>query len=382
MLFNDSRAFGHIFTTKGTLADLLTKHHKELEQRHSFGFPLNLPEISDDPHVFYFTGRMQIFECTTPLGVVAVNHGPSIMIDGRSGISCENDISASIKFFSPVNFDAAYDCVMTFARFFSIMAGRTQALSAVKLRKVGLPENSLLDIYSSFTAPVSGAPIQHSRDIPISPIHRPEEFSIVLNNWLSRESEWSVGRIQYLNGLAKSRSYDTDRLVAAANAFDILPSSATVADSPVSEEFESARTKCLDILIGLPKTDDRASAIGVLKRWGRANLRSKVLHRATIVKAQMPQISEHIDEILVMAIKTRNYFVHGSDDFNYIKYERFLPTFTDALEFIFSVSDLIECGWSSSEWLKKTPSSDHNYGAFLSSLPTTAIELKEEKSRK
>ncbi|RMT82067.1 hypothetical protein ALP41_01797 [Pseudomonas savastanoi pv. nerii] len=382
MLFNDSRAFGHIFTSKEALIDLLTHHHEGLEREYSHGFPLNMPEISDEPHIFYFTGKMKIFECATPLGVLSVNHGPSIMIDGKSGISCENDISASIKLSSPVNFDTAYDCVMTFARFFSIMAGRTQALSAVKLRKIGLPENSLLDIYSSFKTPVSGAPIQHFRDIPISPIHRPDEFTKVLNNWLATEPDWGVGRIQYLTGLAKSRSYDTDRLVAAANAFDILPASATVADSLVSEEFESARGKCLEILAGLPKTEDRASAIGVLKRWGRANLRSKVLHRATIVKAQMPQISEYIDDILVMAIKTRNYFVHGSDDFNYIKYQRFLPVFTDALEFVFSVSDLIECGWNSVEWLKQKPSSHHNYGAFLNSLAAIAVELKEERSRK
>ncbi len=382
ILFNDSRAFGHIFSSKKSLTDLLTHHNEMLEQEHSIGLPLNVPEISDHPHVFYFTGKMQIFECVTPLGVLHVSHGPSITVDGKSGINCENYISASITLPIPVSFDVAYNRVLTFARFFSIMAGRTQTVSAVKLRKVGLPENSFLDFYPSFTAPVTGVPLQHFRDIPISPIHRPDEFSTVLNNWLCREPTWSIGRIQYLNGLAKSRSYDTDRLVAAANAFDILPTSATIVDSPVSEEFDLARRKCLDILKDLPKTEDRASAIGVLKRWGRANLRSKVLHRASVVKAHIPQISDHIDDLLVMAIKTRNYFVHGSDEFNYIKFERFLPSFTDALEFIFSVSDLIECGWNPREWLKQDPSSHHNYAAFLNSLATIAFELREEKSRK
>jgi hypothetical protein len=114
-----------------------------------------------------------------------------------------------------------------------------------------------------------------------------------------------------------------------------------------------------------------------MKRWGRANLRSKVLYRAEIVKNHFPQITNEIDRILVLAIKSRNYFVHGSDDFEYEKYEDFLPLFTDTLEFIFSVSDLIECGWNPKAWLKTRPSRSHVYSYFINSLKSKINKLKQ-----
>lgn len=378
-LFNDSRAFGHLFSDKETLTDLLTQHHARLIKDNSLGFPLNIPKISDRPHIFYFTGNMNIFESATQLGVLSVGHRPNISIDGKSGISFENNIEASLKFSGSVNFDTAIDRMLTFSRFISTAAGRTQQISNIRISKHGLPEHSFLDVYCSFSHSVSGSALQRPNDAPIDPIYRPKEFSEVLVNWINREDEWSFGRIQYLNGLAKSRSYDSDRLVAAANAFDILPSSATVADSAISDEYNFARRKCLDILETLPVTDDRASAIGVLKRWGRANLRSKVLHRAGIVKKHIPQITDEIDEILVMAIKTRNYFVHGTGDFDYPRYESFLSTFTDALEFVFSASDFIECGWEPKTWLQHRPTGHHNYSYFISTFSEHVNLLRAAK---
>lgn len=364
-LFNDRSAFGHLFSAKNQLEDLLIRNQEIIKAHSNVTWEPSLPEISETPHILYWTGKIDIFKCSTEIGALTVTHCPSFSVDGKTGITCENNITANLEYRTPINFKKAVENISTFARFFSIVAGRTQKVKNIKIKKIDPQQNNYIDIYCSYNSATTAPPLQNSHDIPLNPIHRPDEFSEVLQNWINREYDWSIGRNQYLNGLNKNRSYDTDRLVSAANAFDILPSKATIADKEITEEYRTARDECLKILEKLTISDDRGAAIGVMKRWGRANLRSKTLHRANIVKNQIPQITDEIDRVLILAIKTRNYFVHGTDDFNYKKYEEFLPFFTDALEFVFSASDIIECGWKPALWLQSRPSYSHNYSYFI-----------------
>lgn len=367
-LFNDRSAFGHLFSAENQLKALLIRNHEIIKEHSNITWELALPEISETPHLLYWTGKIDIFKCSTEIGVLTVTHSPSFSVDGKSGIMCENNIAANLEYSNPISFEKAIDNISTFSRFFSIVAGRTQKVSSIKIKTIESLSDNYTHIYCSYNSSTSAAPLQDSNDTPLNPIHRPDEFSAVLQNWINREQDWRIGRIQYLNGLNKNRSYDTDRLVSAANAFDILPSKATIANKEITEEYSIARDECIKILKTLPNSEDRGAAIGVMKRWGRANLRSKTLHRAEIVKSHIPQISVGIDRILILAIKTRNYFVHGSDEFNYKKYEDFLPLFTDALEFVFSASDMIECGWEPKLWLKSRPSYSHNYSYFINSF--------------
>ncbi|QYX49418.1 hypothetical protein K3F43_07915 [Pseudomonas tussilaginis] len=375
-LFNDRSAFGHLFSNKDQLNKLLTQNQETIKKHFSLNYKFEPPEISETPHIFYWTGKLDIFKCDTNIASLKIAHSPSFSVDGKSGITCDNNIIAYLNFDSPINFQKAIDSISTFNRFFSIVAGRTQKASNIKIKKNDALPESYIDIYCSYNPTTPTFPLQNANDTPLNPIHRPDEFSAVLQEWIIREPEWRTGRTQYLNGLNKSRSYDTDRLVSAANAFDILPSKATVPDIEISTEYEIARNECIKILEGLPISDDRAAAIGVMKRWGRANLRSKVLHRAKIVKSHITEIMDGIDRVLILAIKTRNYFVHGSDDFNYKKYEQFLPLFTDALEFVFSASDMIECGWMPDAWIKTRPSYSHNYSYFIRSFKDEINQLK------
>ncbi|MBI6636183.1 hypothetical protein YA0871_26390, partial [Pseudomonas paralactis] len=277
-LFNDRSAFGHLFSNEIKLKELLTENHEKITTNSSLNHDLHLPEIAETPHLFYWTGKINIFECQTKIGLLTITHSPSFSTDGKTGITCNNDITAKIKLDNPINLETTVDHISTFSRFFSIIAGRTQKASDIKIKKNDSLPGKYIDLYCSYSSLITAPPLQGINDTPLNPIHRPVEFSTVLQNWIEREPEWSVGRIQYLNGLNKNRSYDTDRLVSAANAFDILPSTATVPNKEISEKYLNARTECIKILEALPHSEDRAAAIGVMKRWGRANLRSKVLH--------------------------------------------------------------------------------------------------------
>lgn len=375
-LFNDRSAFGHLFSTDSQLKTLLEINHEEIRNNSTLNFELTLPKIAETPHIFYWTGKLEIFRSKTEIGELTVNHNPSFSVDGKTGIICENNITATLKFDKPIDFETAIDNTSTFTRFLSAITGRTQSKRNIKIKKIESSPDSYLDVHCSYSPSASAIPLQSTNDIPLNPILRTDEFSTVLQNWIAREPEWRIGRIQFLNSLHKTGSYDSDRLVSAANVFDILPSASTIPNKEIPENYQAARDECIKILEALPISEDRGAAIGAMKRWGRANLRSKVLHRAQIVKSHIPQITNEIDRLLILAIKTRNYFVHGTDDFNYQKYESFLPLFTDALEFIFSASDLIECGWNPKSWLNTRPAYAHNYANFINTYHKEINSLK------
>lgn len=71
-----------------------------------------------------------------------------------------------------------------------------------------------------------------------------------------------------------------------------------------------------------------------------------------------------LEKLLKIAVKTRNHFVHGSP-LPFEKVEDFLALMTDALEFAFIVSDLIECGWQANIWSHKPKTANHPFSRFL-----------------
>jgi hypothetical protein len=172
-----------------------------------------------------------------------------------------------------------------------------------------------------------------------------------------------------VSGFEKSRVFDPDRLVSAANLFDLLPSEAVSADTVLSPEHEKARDECLNILKTLPSGDDKGSAMGLFKRWGKANLRTKILHRLSIIQASLGHGHDGLEKVVGMAVKNRNYFVHGTEDFKPEIYLDFMSLFTETLEFIAGASDLVECGWNAKEW-RERGGGRHPYGYFLHSIET------------
>jgi hypothetical protein len=74
------------------------------------------------------------------------------------------------------------------------------------------------------------------------------------------------------------------------------------------------------------------------------NLRKRV--------SEMPFLIDH-------CVRSRNYFVHGSKPKLPIDATRdFLFLFTDTLEFIFVMAELVECGWNYNRWIKQPGGSD------------------------
>jgi hypothetical protein len=89
-----------------------------------------------------------------------------------------------------------------------------------------------------------------------------------------------------------------------------------------------------------------------------------------------------LDLVIDAAIKTRNYFVHGSPGM--LRPEdcfHFAPFFTDTLEFIFGASDLIESGWDVEAWVNMGTTMDHPFGRYRVGYDKKLANLKAKLSR-
>ena len=336
--------------------------------------------------IVYFTGKECIFESDTDVGMVSVHHRPSCSLGGPSGVSIKNRLVVSIELSHPVAFNNALNKMHDVSCFLSVLAGRFQPIEQIHLTLAdpvaGMPES--LHVHQSYRQKIKARHKQHKPspgDIPLNPIQRRSEFTMVFLDWLRRHSEWRVARERYLGCLRKGNEYGVDRLVAAANMFDILPAEAVPNAAKLSDELVSARDECRARFRKLQPGIDRDSVLNVLGRVGKASLPKKIAHRTAIVEAKLGHKFPDLQFVLGVAVKCRNFFVHGnSEDIDYLKVEPLMPFLTNALEFVFAASDLIEAGWDAKRWSADFYGNGHSFARFRGEYKTSLSELRQRTS--
>ena len=371
-LFYDFDAFGHVTNADSIIDSVLAERRR-----------IRPVQTGEYPQVAYFTGKLTIIEVATRIGKVAVTHQPSFNLGGPDGVYIKNRMVVSVEPDSAVTFDTAIERMMSVVRFLSVISGRRQGVHDIHVQTTASRESvpRPLPVYWSNAPKGEGAKTSylkpHPGDVPLDSIQRPEEFSAVLRNWIAREDGWRVARARYLSGLYKSNNYDADRLVAAANMFDILPADAVPLPATLPADLDETRAACIASLKKHPPGQDRDTAIAALKRMGRPSLPKKVQHRTALVEKHFADRFSELAYVIKLAVQSRNYFVHGpSDDFNYKVVEPFLYFFTDALEFVFAASDLIEAGWNAAQWNNKPHGKGHSFARFRGDYDITLAELK------
>ncbi|MFB0948438.1 MAG: hypothetical protein QMB48_00235 [Burkholderiaceae bacterium] len=315
-------------------------------------------ESGDNPQICYYTGKDCIAEIPTKIGNISINHRPTYSLGGPRGVYISNKIFISIKPQAPVTFKSAIDNIYLLCNFLSTTAGRIQGIKDIQINLHSSNSESefpnILNIYPSFLPKTRKSYSQskpHPADIPLDPIHRPEEFSSVIQNWIDRHDDWFLSRSRYINCLSKGNSYGVDRLVAAANMFDILPLSAFPQPTPLDHDFLVTKETCISLLKQHPSSSDRDSALSALGRLGQLSLPKKVAHRVSIIDEKLGNQFSELQLVAKIAVKCRNFYVHGSSDgLDIKKMEEVVPFLTDALEFIFAASDFIEAGWDATTW--------------------------------
>jgi hypothetical protein len=337
-------------------------------------------DSGDMPIVSYFTGKMCVAEIFTTIGKISVHHRPSWDSGSPSGVSIKNRMVISIEPESPILFNDAMRKMEDLAGFLSMLAGRIQEIKDIQIFTNANTENIFqpMTIHHSLRWKCSKknqVNEPHTADIPVNAIFQPEEFRDVLANWISRQSTWHIARSRSLNCLQKGNNYGPDRLVAAANMFDILPSDATPISDELSIEIIEARDKCKEIFKSLPDGVDRSSVLGALGRIGKPSLPKKVAYRVAIVNSKFGERFQDLDKVATLALKCRNYFVHGSTDFEFGKIEHLSSFLTNTLEFIFAASDLIEAGWDASRWNGEHHGWGHTFSRFMIEYQSSSLEL-------
>jgi hypothetical protein len=327
-------------------------------------------EIVTGPHpvIAYFTGKTEIFAADTVLGRISARHSPTYSLGGPSGVRIDNIIIVSIAFRKPVAFESAMLDTWTLSKYLGILVGRPQNLGNLSVRLHSVQDRRGLNVYWCMP-PKREVSLQgrdpHPAEVLLDAVRNTKEFSQVLANWLERQHEWRAARGRFFSSFAEQRHYSTDRLIGAANMFDILPDSGVPPDIQVSKELSDAGDAARTAFQTLPRSPERDSILGALGRIGKASLKQKVRHRAQQV---IEAVGDKFSELLTVtdeAINCRNYYVHGGESrFDYEEHFDRVIFFTDTLEFVFAASDLIDAGWNIGSWMTVPTAESHPFGGF------------------
>ncbi len=270
--------------------------------------------------------------------------------------------------------------------FLSMAAGRVQGIDGIDLTTDG-PEASRqsLTVYPSFPAKLSDKSEYRkpfAPDLPLDPIQHPAEFAVVLSQWISRHGGRGVARSCYLGCMGKAATYSPDRLIGAANMFDILPAEAVPLSSDLSSDLLATRDDCVAMFKKHPASAHRDSVLDALGRVGKPSLPKKVAHRVSIIDGKLGGRFPDLRFVATVAVQCRNHFVHGSNSgIAYPRIESLVPFLTDALEFIFAASDFIDAGWNAQRWNAIPHATGHTFARFRLGYHKGLAELRRATER-
>jgi len=359
--------FGLIFSARNTFGSA-SPAPLELQAILENSFPHKKIDIGEHPAIFFFSGVPKCVPVDIGVGEFTVDFDFSSRVSGHEGIQCPSIVTAVLKFDILKSMNEILDDVVALSLFFTVVAGRYQGVRNISANIGSTDSNAAQDekilVHWSYAPVISDMDASNLRDIPITPEESDAEFYNVFQRWMNRHIDWLPARLRIINWQKNGRLYDENRLVAAANAFDILPDSTYPDVGDLSEAALDARARCRTIIRALDKGPERTQISNTLAFWGGKSLRLKVLSRSSIIRDAFGEDFIDIDMVLTIAILARNYFVHGTNSFGYKNYEDLLSFFTDTLEFVFVASDLIECGWDAKRWANRRPGFSHPLAAF------------------
>lgn len=365
VIFDDFDSYGVLYDSPASVSDLIPKSVGNRQ----------VP-LGPKPRFAYFAGRCDVLKVGVSDGSIEVQHWPIPEMSSSEGIRLKSLLKLGIRFSAPTELIACLKAVTKLTQFLSLVAGRSQGVSNVQIQINGASEKDRhLLMHWSLAPSVENSEEEHDEpsflDMPLDAIRRPDEFASSLSSWWATLPAQGLARARLHSCRARGNQFDVDRLVAAANMFDLRVASVA---TEISADLAQVCAESVKALKKLPKTDDRESAIRELRRVGRPSLRKKVLARAAVVRLRF--VLDDLDEVLQLAILTRNYFVHGgSDGLDYAGVEPFTAFLTETLEFVFAAAELLECGWDGAAWNRKSHTARHWFSRYLSGYSGDASEL-------
>jgi ApeA N-terminal domain 1 len=361
-LFPDYTAFSSLIDARPFMEEIVRAKYSQM------GLECDIP-IGSHPTILYFTGKSEIFTANTLLGKISASHRPSHTSGGPNGVQIKNTIFLSIVLKEAINFGECVARTLTLLEYLGMLVGRPQNLLKHRIRIQSEGTRPVfLNVYWSM--PPRRLPFENGKppcyiDILLNAVREPQVFAQVLEKWLMRDQSWEDARGRFFNSFSQQESYPIDRLIGAANMFDILPSSAVPPNIELSMELKSAKEKCRKIFKELPTCPERDSVLSTLGRIGKSSLKHKIRHRAKFLLDAVGENFPDLFTVIDQAVSCRNHYVHGSEPrFDYRRESYVVNFFTDTLEFIFAVSDLIEAGWDFKLWINGHTTMSHPFTKY------------------
>ncbi len=365
-IFPDNRAFGRVEEPDDTL-------------RANVSAAANVG-LGEHFELFYFAGEFTILECDLKFGSLAVEHYGSTKWPSVTGLSVENQILFRLKFTEPVAFLKAIAKMHSVRRMFGALAGRPQTIKKPMIWLVGdedaQPNEVVETMATDFGVP-KDKHLMHGLSL-IHGIFQPELMRAFVQRWFATEKEMRDVWVRFSDSLERKNHYTRDRLIAAANLFDLIPSTYNETEKNQDVALLDAIKRSKRIFKDLPVSPIRNAALDSLGRLTKPNLRTKISSWNSLLKSKYPDTFGDIDLATAIAIDTRNFFVHGTKPkFDVGRENPSIIFLTRTLEFCFVAGYLLRIGWDFSEW-RQTYYGPHTYfGEFVREYE---LEIKEIKS--
>jgi ApeA N-terminal domain 1 len=374
-IFYDFDAFSiDLAADRSRITDIVEERFKRIGRR---------TEVGDSPIIAYFTGKFEIFSVQVGSLKVSANHQPSYGMGGPGGIALSNWIKVSLEFDPYIDLGGAITKLIALLRFFQIIAGRKQEVLKLRVRLRSAKEHEWHALYWclawSAKCPEKGP---HPSDIPINGGTDPSGFGNVLAEWLKSDGAAIDARVRFSSAFGQGEAFGPDRLVAAANIFDLLPSDRFLPPPPLSDAEKTAQANAIELFQALPPSDIRERGLGDLGRLGVHNLKSRVLQRAAIVTRLPDGRFRDLGIVLRDAVDARNHFVHGTTA-SKAKAEMFrksISLYTLALETTFALSELLDCGWDWKAWQTQPKGQSHPFADFFVNFELELSAYRKKKS--
>lgn len=335
--------------------------------------------VGERPRIHYHPGRSDLLDAVTAIGRVEVSNLIDETLGSPKRVALESRIGFEIEWKKPADLDRTLASVDILLRFLELITGRPQNRRNLLLR-VDLNDGSDRPTFLSLYSPMADrwerdseerSPGPH--DVLIDGIRRRGELKKVLRAWLALDEARRDARLRFAHGFREANRFSEDRLIGAANMFDLLPADAVPQRVSLSKPVAQAKSDARALFGPLPDSPERDSLLSALGRLGSSSLPRKVLHRARIVSDALSVLQPDMELVVREAVKCRNHYVHGSDaSFDYRADGDAMSFFTSTLEFIFGASELIECGWQAA----RSIGGSHPFALLLRSWAPRVDNLK------
>ncbi len=384
-LLRGHKSFMSLDLTPEEARKILEADHErsgKIAQEHGWTMRPFDSQIGEHPHLLYFSGVWEIIACKARIGKVSLVNRTSHRMGSAAGIGIDNQVTAVIEFVEPKTLNAAIHWLYTLHSLFELSLGHRQRYRWIKLELTHRVKDDERDIHqtaqlhwSMCNERVEGDSRTSFSGVLLAPDRRPEEFSKVVTGWMNSAPVMSDPRERFAT--AFFGRFGINRIVGAANMFDLLPESHAPRKKELDDPLNAAVDQCRKIFYALPDSFAKQSVLSALGRVGTASLRDKIRHRAdkivALVGEKFPDLYLPCDH----AVLCRNHYVHGSTaSFDYKEHFTEFAFITDTLEFVFAVSDLIGLGWDLKSWMSEGPSMTHAFGAYMVNYPENIRRLK------